>query len=288
LLLIVLGLGLAIPYVVAAAGGADAVWSAALGTASAPGAWHGFASLEEKISWSDWTILLILGGIPWNVYFQRVLASRNEKDAVTLSISAGFLCALMAVPPLILGLSARALDWTVLAATSAGEALGGPEAVVATLEENPAFVLPYLLRLAVPTWVAVLGLGAVAAAVMSSVDSSILSASSLVAWNGYHRLWLCGDVVYCVLFPQLALALFDRQANRVGALSGFVVSVFLRLGGGEATLGLPAFLPYPAWTDGEFPFRTLAMAAGLLTAWAVARVSGNIDPPRSLRNPSVS
>ncbi len=321
LFLILIGLGVAVPFVVDAAGGVGALTARVTGALGGDTAFGGFHGLHEGVSWADWFVILMLGGIPWNVYFQRVLASRDPDTAVRQSIWAGLLCGLMAIPPLVLGLSGRALDWELLAAGPHGASLGGPAQVVADLAETPALVLPYLLRLAVPTWIGVLGLGAIAAAVMSSVDSSILSAASLIAWNGWRRLYrphassreitvlvralvvglgaaatlialtvgsvaalwyLCGDVVYCVLFPQLTLALFDKRANTTGAMSGFGVSVFLRLGGGEASLGLPAFLGYPDWGDFEFPFRTLAMIAGLLTALVVSRLSATWDPPRAL------
>ncbi len=303
--LILGGLGLAIPFVIAGAGGLTVVLADPPGTT--------LSGWPEFLNYGDWMILLILGGIPWNVYFQRVLSSRDADTAARTSVLAGLLCAAMAVPPLLLGLAGAHIDWAAVA----------PDA--AALADNPAFVLPYLLRYAVPTWVGVLGLGAISAAVMSSVDSSMLSAASLVAWNGYRRLidpqataatitrlvrglvvalgvaatgialsvssvsalwYLCGDVVYCVLFPQLSLALFDTKANKSGALSGLTVSVLLRLGGGDTTLGIPALLPYPV-TDGfEFPFRTLAMGCGLLTALIVSRLTGANDPPVALHNPA--
>lgn len=314
LVLIFLGLGVAVPYALSAAGGAELVWRELDWTA-------GFDSPLSYASYADWTIILVLGGIPWNGYFQRVLASRDESDAVKLSIGAGVICALMALPPLFLGLSAANVDWAAIGATPAAAAVGGIT-IPDQLAQTPALAMALLMRLAVPQWIGVLGLGALAAAVMSSVDSSVLSAASLLAWNGYKRvikpnvsdhelarviqvlvivlgaiattialnvqsvaaLWyLCGDIVYCVLFPQLTLALFDRKANRTGALAGFCVSVFLRLGGGETTLGFPAFLPYPSWGDaGDFPFRTVAMLGGLLTALAVARLTHTSDPPRAL------
>ncbi|MEQ1565259.1 MAG: sodium:solute symporter family protein [Myxococcota bacterium] len=299
LALLVVGLGIAVPYAVAWSGGMPAMVAHADGTS--------FTGLHDAISWWDWTILLTLGGIPWNCYFQRVLASPSERVAVQMSVGAGVLCALLVVPPLFLGLSARSFGWT--------------EAQQADLVATPALVLPYLLRYAMPWWVSVVGLGAVTAAVMSSVDSSILSASSMLTWNLYRRLlhpaadpariekvvkllvlvlgavatltaltvgsvaalwYLCGDIVYVALFPQLTLAMFDRRANRTGAFVGLVVALVLRLGGGEPVLGLPAFLPYPEWADGGFPFRTLAMVASLGTAWAVSRLTAAIDPPRPL------
>lgn len=320
LTLIVVGLLVALPFAVDAAGGFAPIVAAA----STENGLVGFSGAQEALSYADWTILLILGGIPWNIYFQRVLASPTETAAARLSIGGGLLCALMAFPPLLLGLSARATDWSALAADAHGLGISDPQALVALLKESPSMVLPIQLRMAVPGWVGIVGLGAVAAAVMASVDSSILSATSLVAWNGYRRLfrphasvremvllmralivllgsgaavlavtvqsvaalwYLCGDVVYCLLFPQLTLALFDSRANRTGALSGLAVAAFLRLGGGEATLGIPAFLPYPEWTGMalvSFPFRTLAMVSGLVVAVVVSRLTARLDPPRPL------
>jgi high affinity choline transporter 7 len=321
LVLIVVGLLVCLPFVWAVSGGTDAV----IAHASPTPHLIGFGSSHEAISYADFSLLLILGGIPWNVYFQRVLATPNAKVAERLSIGAGGLCMLMAVPPLLMGLAARTIDWGALATGPAATGLGDATFILTTLGDAPSQVLPLLIRLAVPGWVSVVGLGAVAAAVMSSVDSSILSATSLLAWNGYKRtlrpdasasemvwvmrclilvigtiaaliavtvksvaaLWyLSGDVVYVLLFPALTLALFDSKANRTGCLAGLAVAAVLRLGGGEATLGLPAFLPYPNWdTTGiiAFPFRTLAMVAGLVVMVVVSRLTHRIDPPRPLR-----
>ncbi len=316
LVLIVIGLWLAVPFAVQSAGGAAGMSRAAADLSGS------LSTAHELVSYADWLVLLILGGVPWNVYFQRVLATRDEAVARWLSIGGGALCLLMAVPALLLGFAAHATDWGALAHDPAGLGLhGGAPGVTALLAENPSMVLPLQLRLAVPGVVGVIGLGAVAAAVMSSVDSSILSATSMAAWNGVKRvlrpyttvpemvwlmralivligvfataialvvpsvkaLWyLSGDVVYVLLFPALVLALWDPAVNRVGMATGLAVSLVLRLGGGEPALHVPAFLPYPEWTDGgmvAFPFRTLAMVAGLATAALVSRLTGGFDPP---------
>ena len=172
-----------------------------------------------------------------------MLASKDEATARQLSILAGLLCALAAVPPALLGILACGADWSA-------RGLASPDATL---------ILPYVLKNLTPPFVAAIGLGAVSAAVMSSIDSSVLSASSMAAWNVYrplvepdacsarltwvvkravivvgtaatlmalhvrsiYTLWvLCSDLVYCILFPQLLLALKDRRANRWGSVRG--------------------------------------------------------------------
>ncbi len=190
-----------------------------------------------------------------------------------------------------------------------------------------------MIKYLTPTAIATVGLGAVATAVMSSVDSSILSASSMTVWNIYrplfepnisrdrinhlvkifvwvngalatlialqvqsiYTLWiLCSDFVYCLLFPALVTALFDKKANFYGVLAGFLIAFVLRFGGGEASLGLPTILPYPVLdaaseigADGNriailFPFRTFAMVSGLISIILVSRLTQNSSPVKKL------
>lgn len=49
--------------------------------------------------------------------------------------------------------------------------------------ENQKLVLPLVIQYLTPSYIAFVGLGAVSAAVMSSADSSVLSASSMFARN---------------------------------------------------------------------------------------------------------
>ena len=80
-----------------------------------------------------------------------------------------------------------------------------------------------------------------------------------------QALWFfTSDLVFVLLFPQLLFALFDPKANRTGSIAAFVVSLVLRVGGGEPLLGLPAFIPYPetrAVQDGRGRGRARAAAA---------------------------
>jgi len=309
---IFVGLCSALPFALARCGGLNALWTryqTQFGSAaslvppvesfSGQGAW-GYSGW----SWLDMSLLLVLGGIPWGVYFQRVLACREARHAVWLSLAAAGGCLLLAVPAVLIGAVGATADWTAAA-------VDPPE---------PAMVLPYVLRYLTPPVVAIVGLGAVAAAVMSSVDSSILSASSMFAWNVYrplvrptagelelrrivraavivvgslatvlalsvnsvYALWyLCADLVYVILFPQLVAVLFFRRATAAGSLTAVAVGLILRLGGGEPLLHLPAVLPYPMQDSAGliyFPFRTFAMLMSMATLWGVSRVTSQGMP----------
>ncbi len=302
LIFLIFGLCIALPFALSRVGGAEVVLTSYV--AKMPAFPQGTAVWQ----WGDMALLLILGGIPWQVYFQRVLASRDERTAVRLSLIGAAGCLLMAIPAVILGAIGAVADWTPTDVDPSGQ---------------PALILPYVLRYLTPPVVATIGLGAVAAAVMSSVDSSILSASSMFAWNVYRPLlrpsgsdrelrfvvrgsvlvigaaatclalsvqsvyvlwYLCADLVYVILFPQLVMVLFYSGANRSGAVAGAAVGLVLRLGGGEPLVNLPAFIPYPWVGPGgsEFPFRTFAMLVGLMTIWIVSRATRRRDSPRSL------
>jgi high affinity choline transporter 7 len=299
--LILVGLAIIVPFALSETGGWDVVWEA---YKVKQGAAASFLPSKAALGnyywqWWDFALLLMLGGVPWQVYFQRVLAAKNGKTAVRLSLLAGVVCIVAAVPAVMIGIIGSSIeDWSVYGAA---------------LERND-LILPYVVRYLTPPAVATIGLGAIAAAVMSSVDSSVLSASSMASWNFYrplfkpqinqdelnkaiktsiwivgiaatlialkvesvYALWfLCSDFVYCLLFPQLVTALFDKKANVIGSLLGFIVGVVLRFGGGEATLGIPITLPYPMIEDGVvlFPFRTLAMVSSLLTIIVVSRLT---------------
>ena len=114
-------------------------------------------------------------------------------------------------------------------------------------------------------------------------------AATLIALRieSVYSLWfLCSDFVYCILFPQLVSALFDKRANAIGSFAGFIVSATLRSGGGEAVLGIPVWMPYPMMdADGvvNFPFRTTSMLAGLATIVLVSRLTASWSPPRALK-----
>ncbi|KAK9506469.1 hypothetical protein O3M35_008405 [Rhynocoris fuscipes] len=69
--------------------------------------WIGSIQFSELGYYVDYGLLLILGGIPWQVYFQRVLSSKSASRAQILSYVAAFGCVIMAIPPVLIGAIAR-------------------------------------------------------------------------------------------------------------------------------------------------------------------------------------
>jgi high affinity choline transporter 7 len=309
--LVALGLCVALPFVLSGAGGLDNAWlqyvtarpegSGVVPVPAPTGMW----TQPAVISWWDVAVMLMLGGIPWNCYFQRVLSCETPAKARGMSIASGLQTMAFTLPPLLMGIAAFSYPW--------------PDGVAARLQVNPAETLPMLFAHAVPPVVGMLGLAAIVGAVTSSFSSSILSAGAMFSWNCLRRivwpgmsviemarairgsillfgalatalalkvqsvqaLWFfTSDLVFVLLFPQLVFALYDPKANRIGSMAAFAVSLALRVGGGEPLLGIPQLLPYPdVW-----PVRIAAAGAGLILLPLVSRRTERWAPTRPLRN----
>jgi len=328
--MIVVFLSIAVFFGIPNAGGWDTMWEAynshfgSAGSGFLTGYFPPLDALNDP-NWGNWTwvwidygLLYIMGGIPWHCYFQRVLGSKNGRVARWMSVGAGVLAFFMIIPPTLIALIGFNFDWS---------------SVGTTAPENPALILPYVLRYAVPPLVGALGLGAVAAAVMSSVDSSVLSASTMFTWNIFHRvtgrkssdkrlkrvlratiiivgtaatiialqvksvyaLWTLNcDLVYVTLFPALTVALFYKHANKYGMYAGVVVALVLRVIGGAPELEMNPIFNY--WIveevgDGNFtslfPFRTFAMACGLITMIVVSWITRGMTERTELQKVDV-
>ncbi|CAJ0938709.1 unnamed protein product [Ranitomeya imitator] len=268
--------------------------------------WLGSIRREDAWSWIDSFLLLILGGIPWQAYFQRVLSASSATYAQVLSILAAFGCLLMAIPSILIGAIGASTEWNQ---TDYG--LPDPQS-----RNETDMILPIVLQYLCPPYISFFGLGAVSAAVMSSADSSILSASSMFARNIYqlsfrqnasereislvmkstvfifgaaatamallaksvYGLWyLSSDLVYIVIFPQLLCVLFIKGTNTYGSIVGYILGLFLRISGGEPYLHLQALICYgDCYVDKNniylqrFPFKTLSMLVSFLSNIAIS------------------
>ncbi|XP_058042234.1 high affinity choline transporter 1 [Ahaetulla prasina] len=267
--------------------------------------WLGTIKSPDVYIWIDNFFLLMLGGIPWQAYFQRVLSSSSATYAQMLSFLAAFGCLIMAIPPVLIGAIGASTAWNQT------EYIGHDPKT----EDEGDMILPIVLQYLCPLYISFFGLGAVSAAVMSSADSSILSASSMFARNIYqlsfrqtasdneivwvmritifmfgaaatvmalvaqsiYGLWyLSSDLVYIIIFPQLLCVLFIKGTNTYGAIVGYLLGLLLRITGGEPYLSLQPLILYPGWYHDDdryvqrFPFKTLAMLTSFLTNIAVS------------------
>jgi high affinity choline transporter 7 len=286
LVLVCIGLAVAVPFAMSAAGGFAAMWQT---YQAAP-----HAASFSTMPWWDASIMLMLGGVPWNCYFQRVLSCRTPDAARAHSILSGLFTIVLTVPPVLIGLAAFGYAW--------------PPELAARLAAQPADAMPMIFKHVMPAAIGLLGLAAIVGAVTSSFSSSILSAGSMFSWNvclrllkpdlstrsltaimrasivviGIAAVWMAirvqsvqalwfftSDLVFVLLFPQLVYALYDPKANLSGSVAAFGVSLVLRLGGGEPLFGIPALIPYPEW----MPFKTIAAAAGMILLPLVSRLA---------------
>ena len=142
--------------------------------------WIGTIPEPKIASWIDAIIMLMLGGIPWQGYFQRVLSASSDKSAKILSFCGAVGTTILVIPPVVIGASAKVADWSL---TSLANMDMDDSELEDWLLKNKKSILPLSLEEFTPTVVGYFGLGAVAAAVMSSIDSSMLSGASMLTAN---------------------------------------------------------------------------------------------------------
>ncbi|XP_040894295.1 high-affinity choline transporter 1-like isoform X2 [Toxotes jaculatrix] len=267
--------------------------------------WLGELELADAGKWADEMMLLALGGLAYQALYQRILSAASSAQAQVTCFAAAGTAFIMGIPSVVIGAVAASADWNQTA-------YGLPP----PFERGEAGkILPLALNYLTPTWVSVLGIGSVAAAVMSSMDSVLLSSASMFTQNIYKTtlrkqaserelhwvirvsvllvglagtglafgddsvfaLWLVnGDLLYCVILPQLICVLHWHYANTYGAISGYVVGLLLRGLSGEPLLGIPPVILYPGWREEDgvitqyFPYRTLAMLSSVISITTVS------------------
>ena len=95
------------------------------------------------------------------------------------------------------------------------------------------------------------------------------SCHNLCVWALVSLLRFC---LRCPVPSALLCCVFSK-CNTYGSLLGYIIALFLRLGGGDPTLNIAPIIKYPYYnvTDGQlFPYKTLAMLVSLFTIISVS------------------
>ncbi|XP_072240304.1 high-affinity choline transporter 1-like [Leuresthes tenuis] len=239
--------------------------------------WVGTLDKDSAWKWIDDFLMLGLGSVSFQSFHQRTLSASSSATAQLICYAAAFVIAILGIPPVLVGAVAASTDWNLTGYGSPAPHLRGEHSLV----------LPLTLHYLTPPYISIIGIGAVAAAVMSSTDSGLLSATSVFSSNIYKNvlrsqasdsemqwvirisvvvvglvgtsitfytnstlvLWILGaDVSYTLMFPHLVSVLFFKVTNGYGATVGYIAGMTLRILLGENILGIPVVLPLPGCT----------------------------------------
>ncbi|XP_029645950.1 high-affinity choline transporter 1 isoform X2 [Octopus sinensis] len=264
--------------------------------------WLGSVSKDEIGVWTDLFITMTFGTIPWQSFFQRVLSMQSAFYSQVLSFSGALFAVILVIPAVLIGAAGISADWKQ---TELG--------VSPILVNQSYMILPYVIKEFTPRIPCLLGMAAISAAVMSSVDGAFFGSGSMFTYNIYREVIrknvserellivlriaviligtlstlvaiyistvyglfiLASDFVFVIIFPQLICVVMSKQSNTYGALVGFILSLILRLGGGSSDyLDIPPFIHFPFYSKEKGQLFAFRTFSMLVSLFAIISVS---------------
>ena len=212
-------------------------------------------------------VTMMLGSIPQQDVFQRVMSARNEKTAVRGALFGGGLYFVFAFIPLFLAYSATLID---------------PAMVSELIDKDAQLILPTLIMNHTPVIAQVMFFGALLSAIMSTASGTLLAPSVTFTENilkgiiGHqsdrHFLWTMRVVVVCF---TVAVTLFALTSS---------ASIYEMVGNAYKVTLVAAFIPLVCglyWKRANTQGALFSISAGV-SSWLLLEIfnAGGLWPPQ--------
>ncbi len=213
--------------------------------------------IKDVLAFIGAGVTMMLGSIPQQDIFQRVMSAKNEKTAVRGALLGGGLYFLFAFIPIFLAYSATLID---------------PGMVAKLIDDNAQLILPTLIMNHTPVFAQVMFFGALLSAIMSTASGTLLAPSVTFTENilkgivGHQSdrqfLWTMRTVVVCF---AVAVTLFALNSTS---------SIYSMVGNAYKVTLVAAFIPLVCglyWKRANTQGAMFSIAAGLST-WLLLEI----------------
>ena len=148
--------------------------------------------VREWLFWTGAAITIMIGSIPQQDVFQRVMSAKDADTSVRGPIIGGISYMVFALVPIFIGLSAF---------------LVMPDVANSLLKEDSQKILPTLVMERMPVWLQVAFFGALLAAIMSTASATLLAPSTTFVENVLKNFVTMNDRQQ-LLYMRLAVVAF--------------------------------------------------------------------------------